>query len=148
MSTLVKDALAPVLQAAVAISTNTTTTGTGQRVAFMNGIPVQVEVQTGTVTDGVYAVSIESSWDLAFTSPIEVGRFESLDLGDDDETKALIVSFDGAYLRSVIVSTGTTTGGTIGPITVQEENIGHITSGPGFPTAPATGTGYPNASND
>lgn len=143
---LVRDASAPVLAAAATIDSNTTTTGSAVRVGFP-GL-VQVELVSGAITDGTYGVAIESSWDSAFTSPIEVGRFEALDPADDSETKAQTIYVDAPYLRAVIVSLSVTTGGVIGPITVREPHLDRVTSGPGHPTGPATGTGYPNSSND
>jgi hypothetical protein len=145
---LVSDALAAELDAATAISTNTTTTGSAVRVGFPGH--VQVELKTGTITDGTYDVSIQSSWDSAFTAGnvVEVGRFDQLDLDDDSETKALETYVDAPYLRSVIVSAGTTSGGTIGPIKVRESHFQRVTAGPGMPTAPGTGTGFPDSSND
>ena len=95
-------------------------------------------------------LSTKSSWDSSFTAGnvVEVGRFDQLDLDDDSETKALETYVDAPYLRSVIVSAGTTSGGTIGPITVRESHFQRVTAGPGMPTAPGTGTGFPDSSND
>ena len=145
---LVSDSLAAELDAATAISTNTTTTGSAVRVGFPGH--VQIELKTGTITDGTYDVSIQSSWDSSFTAGnvVEVGRFDQLDDGDDSETKALETYVDAPYLRSVIVSAGTSSGGTIGPIKVRESHFQRVTAGPGMPTAPGTGTGFPDSSND
>lgn len=147
---LVSDSLAAELDAATAISSNTTTTGAAVRVGFPGH--VQVELVTGTITDGTYDVAIESSWDSSFTASgvVEVARFETLDLGDDDETKAVETYVDAPYLRSVIVSAGTTSGGTIGPIKVREAHYNRVTPGPGMPTGPGTAAsaGFPDSSND
>jgi len=147
---LVSDSLAAELDAATAISSNTTVTGAAVRVGFPGH--VQVELVTGTITDGTYAVAIESSWDSSFTASgvVEVARFETLDLADDTETKAVETYVDAPYLRSVIISAGTSTGGTIGPITVREAHYNRVTPGPGMPTGPGTAAsaGFPDSSND
>ena len=111
---------------------------------------MQVELKTGTITDGTYDVSIQSSWDSSFPAGnvVEVGRFDQLDSADDSETKALETYVDAPYLRSVIVSAGTSSGGTIGPIKVRESHFQRVTAGPGMPTALGTGTGFPDSSND
>jgi hypothetical protein len=145
---LVSDSLAAELAAATAISSNTTTEGSAKRVGFPGH--VQIELKTGTITDGTYDVSIQSSWDSSFTAGnvVEVGRFDQLLAADDDETHALETYVDAPYLRAVIVSAGTSSGGTIGPIKVREAHFQRVTAGPGMPTAPGTGTGYPDSSND
>lgn len=145
---LVSDSLAAELDAATAISSNTTTTGSAVRVGFPGH--VQIELVTGAITDGTYDVSIQSSWDSSFTAGgvVEVGRFDQLDAADDSETKALETYVDAPYLRSVIVSAGTSSGGTIGPIKVRESHYKRVTPGPGMPSAPGTGTGFPDSSND
>lgn len=146
---LVSDSLAAELAAATAISSNTTTEGSAKRVGFPGH--VQIELTTGTITDGTYDVAIQSSWDSGFATSgniVEVARFQQLDLEDDSETKAVETYVDAPYLRAVIVSAGTTSGGTIGPIVVRESHYNRVTAGPGMPTAPGTGTGYPDAAAD
>lgn len=145
---LVSDSLAAELDAATAISSDTDTTGAAVRVGFPGH--VQIELTTGTITDGTYDVAIQSSWDSSFTSGnvVEVARFQRLDLNDDSETKAVETYVDAPYLRSVITSASTSSGGTIGPIVVREAHYNRVTAGPGMPTAPGTGTGYPDAAAD
>lgn len=146
---LVSDSLAAELAAATAISSNTTTEGSAKRVGFPGH--VQIELKSGTITDGTYDVSIQSSWDSGFGTSgniVEVARFDQLVAADDDETHALETYVDAPYLRAVILSAGTSSGGTIGPIKVREAHYNRVTPGPGMPTAPGTGTGYPDSSND
>jgi len=119
--TLVQDALAPVLHDGdTAITTATTTTGTGVAVAQPGEVAVELAVGTIAGSSLVCTVEIQGSDVLAFSSGVvSYGRFAAIDEDSDDETRYLSAYVDKAYLRSVIVTSGTVTS-VVPVITVRE----------------------------
>ena len=119
--TLVQDALAPVLHSGgTAITTATTTTGTGVAVDQPGEVAIELAVGTITGSSLVVTVEIQGSDVLAFSSGVvSYGRFAAIDEDSDDETRYLSAYADKAYMRSVIVTSGTVTS-VVPVITVRE----------------------------
>jgi hypothetical protein len=119
--TLIQDALAPVLHdGTTAITSATTTTGTGQPVDQPGEVAIELAVGTITGSSLVCTVEIQGSDVLAFSSGVvSYGRFAAIDEDSDDETRYLSAYVDKAYMRSVIVTSGTVTS-VVPVITVRE----------------------------
>ena len=156
--TLVTDTLAVKLidnldDEKTAITTFDGLTGEGMRVGYPEF--VQIELVTGIFTgeDGVKVnVEIQGSWYQDFRSDwVSYGQFPTLDVGDDNETKAMDICADVPYLRAVATVFGATVLTNLSlrlAITVRECNYHRVQPGPGFPEAPGTGTGWPDAAKD
>jgi hypothetical protein len=145
MGTLIRDSLA----ATLADGSNITASadGTGVRVGFPGH--VQVEVVTGTVTGSSPKcdIEIQGCWVSDFSANVvSYGFFEQLDGAGTDDA-GMDVYADSPYMRAVYVVSGTSP---VFPLTikVREAHDRRVTPGPGMPTAPGTGTGSPDATND
>ena len=151
--TLVTDTLAAKLFDK-AITTNETQTGDGVRVGYPEF--VQVELVTGEfggdAANAEIDVEIQGSWYQDFSdAAVSYGRFGQLDAGDEAETKAMDICADVPYLRAVVTVSGATVLDNLSiplKVTVRECNYHRVQPGPGFPTAPGTGLGWPDAAND
>ena len=101
------------------ITTDTTTAGAIIDTQGFEGF--EFIISTGTITDGVYAIKVETGNDsglsdavdiTASTTQVVIGNTDDIVAADDDTTRKLgVVEFD-RYLRLSLVSTATTTGGT------------------------------------
>ncbi len=81
-----------------------------------------VVVQTGTITDGSHAVSVEHSddgaaWSAAPATDLQ-GSAPTILAADDDRVFEVGYIGNKRYLRVVVVTTGATTGGIFGAVIV------------------------------
>src|SRR5690242_14229689 len=81
-------------------------------------------VLTGTITDGTYAVSLEES-DTSGSGYAAVAAADlqgsAISIGSGDDDKVFELGYNGKkrYVRAVVVSTGTTSGGVLGAVIVR-----------------------------
>lgn len=103
------------------ITTNTTTNGaaidTGAPGAGDQAKTVVIAIQTGTITDGAYAVQVFEDDVVGFGTETQVpaGRvFGTVNIAstNDDVVVTLSVKLNKRFCRIKLVSTGVTTGGT------------------------------------
>lgn len=105
------------------ITTNTTTVGAIIDTAGYESI--EFVIQSGTLTDGTYTVTLEDGDDAALadaatiTSTYLLGTFPSFIATEDDTVKRIGTNTKKRYVRLSIVSTGVTTGGTMAATAVQ-----------------------------
>ena len=113
---------AVVAKTIAAITSNTTTSGA---TVDMQGYDAcEFVVQSGTLTDGSYAINVQHG-DLANASDMAdaatadlVGAEPTFAATDDDKLKRVGYIGSKRYVRIQIVSTGTTTGGTLGAVAI------------------------------
>lgn len=109
------------------ISSDTTTVG--EIINTINASSVTYFIQAGVLTDGAYAMLLEEGDDsgLSDAAPVDDTDLIGTEVGagfaatDDDKVTKLGYIGGKQFVRLSIVSTGTTTGGTIGATTV----LGH-----------------------
>ena len=104
-----------------AISTDTTTAGEIIDTAGFEAL--EFYLISGTVTDGAYAVSLQHGDDASLSDAAAVSADETLGnadfaAADDDAAKRIGYIGKRRYVRLSIVSTSTSTGGTIGAVAV------------------------------
>lgn len=113
-----------------AIGSNTTTVG--NIIDTLGYESIEFVALSGTLTDGAYAFKIEDGDDSALADAADVdsalilGDLTGFAATDDDAVKRVGTIAKKRYVRLSIVSTGVTTGGTIGAVAVQ----GHPKRGP------------------
>jgi hypothetical protein len=111
-----------------AVRANGTVNGTAVDRASTGGSDGSlVVIQTGTVTDGSHAVSIEDSDDGSNGwTAVPAGQLQSsaptIVAADDDKLYEVGVLSSRRYLRVVVVTTGATTGGVVGALVVLGES--------------------------
>lgn len=119
MRDLLHSLVSKVAKAAAAITTDTTTNG---NVIDLQGFEAcRFDFQSATITDGAYACSIQEGdesdgSDMADAS--DVLGAASFAAADDSTVKSLSYVGSKRYVRAKIVSTGVTTGGTLGATAV------------------------------
>ncbi|MFD5670240.1 hypothetical protein ACWHA6_38095 [Streptomyces anthocyanicus] len=112
--TLVKVSLAP------AAVTDGTANGTAVDRAVNGGMQdAMLVVTTGVVTDGSHAVAVQDSADgstgwAAVPEAQLTGALPTVDSADDSAVFEVGVRASRRYLRAVVVTTGSTTGGIVG----------------------------------
>lgn len=98
------------------ITTNTTTVGNIIDTAGFEGL--EFSIQSGTITDGAYALLLEEGDDAGLSDADAVSAANTLGVltgfvaADDDATKRVGTIGKKRYQRLSVVSTGVTTGGT------------------------------------
>jgi len=113
-----------------AISTNTTTAGAIIDTAGYESI--EFVVQSGTITDGTYTVLLQEDTDSGLATATTVatdytiGTLPAFVATDDNVTKRIGCVPTKRYVRLSLVSTGVTTGGTLGAVAV----LGHPLQAP------------------
>jgi hypothetical protein len=121
MRDLLNGLVSKLAKAAAAISTNTTTNGL---VIDLQGFDsCRFDIASATLTDGTYAVSIQEGTasdgsDMADAPASSVLGSVSFAAADDNTVKSLSYVGSKRYARIKIVSTGVTTGGTLGATAV------------------------------
>lgn len=121
MRDLLNTLVSKMAKAAAAISTDTTTTGT---VIDLQGFDsCRFDFHSATLTDGTYVCSIQEGAvsdgsDAADAPASAVLGTASFAATDDNTVKSLAYVGTKRYVRIKIVSTGVTTGGTLGAIAV------------------------------
>ena len=103
------------------ISSNTTTNGNIIDTARFESL--EFLLLSGTITDGSYAVTMEHGDDSGLSDGAAVSSDETLgdaDFAATDDNTAKRLGYIGKrrYVRLVITSTGVTTGGTIGAVSL------------------------------
>jgi len=99
-----------------AVSTDTTTAG--NIIDTMTFEALEFIFQSGTITDGTYTVSLEEGDDAALADAAAVSADETLGsisfvAADDNTAKRIGYIGKKRYVRASVVSTGTSTGGTL-----------------------------------
>jgi len=112
------------------ITSDTTTVG---EIIDTSGFEsIEFIIQSGTITDGAYALLLEEGDDAALadaavlSSELTLGSLTGFVAADDDVTKRVGSIGKDRYQRLSIVSTSTTSGGFFSAISV----LGHPHSGP------------------
>lgn len=112
---------AAVAKAPAAIASNTTTNGS--TVDLQGYESCEFVIVSGTLTDGSYAINVQESddnatWSDAPASAI-LGAEPTFAATDDNTVKSVGYVGSKRYTRIQIVSTGVTTGGTIGASAIR-----------------------------
>lgn len=114
-----------------AISTNTTTAGTSVSLFGFNSLTFVI--QSGTLTDGTYTPKIEDSEDNStFTEVTDATKLlgtianATFTTGNNNLVKTIGYIGNKPYVKLSIVSTGVTSGGTLGATAIK----GHPTNLP------------------
>jgi hypothetical protein len=121
MRDLLNTLVSKMAKAAAAISSNTTTNGT---VIDLQGFDsCRFDIHSATLTDGAYACSVQEGTladgsDMADAAAAQVLGTAAFAATDDNTVKSLSYVGSKRYARVKIVSTGVTTGGTLGAIAV------------------------------
>jgi hypothetical protein len=121
MRDLLNSLVSKMAKAAAAISSSTTTNGL---VIDLQGYDsCRFDIHSATLTDGTYACSIQEGAasdlsDAADAPAASVLGTASFAATDDNTVKSLSYVGSKRYVRVKIVSTGVTTGGTLGAIAV------------------------------
>lgn len=121
MRDLLNTLVSKMAKAAAAISTNTTTNGT---VIDLQGFEsCRFDIHSATLTDGSYACSIQEGTasdgsDMADAAAASVLGSATFAATDDNAVKSLSYVGSKRYVRVKIVSTGVTTGGTLGALAI------------------------------
>ena len=102
------------------IASSTTTNGTG---ADFQTAAVRFQefavIQTGTITDGTYAVKIQESTDNSTWTDIS-GATASLTTTNNSTSTLIAFYRTKRYLRAVVTSTGVTSGGVFAVLAVSQ----------------------------
>lgn len=110
---------------AATISSNTTTTGTGVdlHANLDHAQSALVLVQSGTLTDGSYAVTLEESADNSTFNTVAAPDLQGTapTYASTDDNKMTVLGYVGSkrYLRVKIVSTSVTSGGVMSAVIVR-----------------------------
>jgi hypothetical protein len=121
MRDLLNNLVSKLAKAAAAISTNTTTNGL---VIDLQGFEsCRFDIASATLTDGTYACSLQEGTasdgsDMADVAAAQQLGTASFAATDDNTVKSLGYLGSKRYVRVKIVSTGVTTGGTLGATAV------------------------------
>lgn len=121
MRDLLNTLVTKMAKAAAAIASNTTTNGT---VIDLQGFDAcRFDIHSATLTDGSYACSIQEGTasdgsDMADAAASAVLGTATFAATDDNTVKSLSYVGSKRYVRVKIVSTGVTTGGTLGALAV------------------------------
>jgi len=140
MGTIVQDANAPSLLDAA----TTTTSGnqTAQRAAFVGFAQFELDITAVSGTSPTLDVTVESAWNSAFTQgKVQLGTFGQQTVAN---TVAIDAYVDAPYVRAVATVSGTSPVFTA-TLKVREPHLNRVTGGPGMPTGPGTGTGFPDS---
>lgn len=109
-----------------AITTNTTTNGAS--VERTGSESLEFVIQSGVLTDGAYAVNVQHSddgsvWADAVAADDLLGAEPSFAATDDNVVKSVGYIGGKKFARIQIVSTGVTTGGTLGAVAVLDHAL-------------------------
>jgi hypothetical protein len=121
MRDLYKSLVSQLAKAAAAISSNTTTNGL---VIDLQGYEAaRIDIASATLTDGTYTCSLQEGTASDGSDMADVAAAQQLGSAvfaatDDNTVKSLSYLGSKRYIRVKIVSTGVTTGGTLGAIAV------------------------------
>jgi len=121
MRDLLHSLVSQLAKAAAAISSNTTTNGL---VIDLQGYEAaRIDIASATLTDGTYTCSLQEGTASDGSDMADVAAAQQLGSAvfaatDDNTVKSLSYLGSKRYIRVKIVSTGVTTGGTLGAIAV------------------------------
>jgi hypothetical protein len=114
--TVVRRTVAP------AVRTNSTVNGTAVNLGTYGAESAIVAVNTGTITDGSHAVSVQDSDDGTTWGNVPAGRLTAtpptMTSADSNSLFEIGVVAVKAFLRVVVVTTGATTGGAFSAVVV------------------------------
>lgn len=126
--TYVHDSTVTKLHNAVAISTATTTTGTGVKVGKPGLVRFKQSTGAITGTSATFDTEIQGSDDDGSTDAyVTLGKFDTLTESDDSETHYIVVQLYKKYVRAVTITTGTSPTAAV-TVTMEERHFLQTTS--------------------